>query len=119
MASRTKINALQNRPFPPAEQLVRKRREIKEVFSFAKHHMVGHLTVNAQNSCRFHCVNHALGDCKEEHPDTCFECGKLHRFGENLNRFHQVWSNLLCRAHEDHLPSFRKSHGPRLQLRAQ
>jgi hypothetical protein len=43
----------------------------------------------------------------------------LHRFGENLNRFHQVWSNLLCRAHEDHLPSFRKSHGPRLQLRAQ
>jgi hypothetical protein len=94
---------------PPVEQLVKKRREIKEVFSFAKHHMAGHLTVNAHDPCRFHCVNHALGDCKEEHLDTCFECGKLHRFGENLNRFHQVWSNLLCRAYEDHLPSFRKS----------
>ena len=60
---------------PPIEQLVRKRREIKEVFSFAKHHMVGHLTTAKHDPCRFHCVNHALGGCGEEHPEDCFECG--------------------------------------------
>jgi hypothetical protein len=96
---------------PPVADLVRKRREIKEVFSFAKHHAGGpdHMKVNKHDPCRFHCINHALGDCKEDHPAECFECGKLHRFGENLNRFHQVWCNLLCQAYEDHLPSFRKS----------
>ena len=100
---------------PPLQVLHRKRREIKEVFSFAKHHLAkkegGHLVVGRHDPCRFHCVAHALGGCKEQHPESadCDECGKLHRFGENLSKFHQKWCNLLCRAYENDLPSFRKS----------
>ena len=85
-----------------------KRREAKEVFAFAKHHLTAHLEVGKHDSCAHHCVQHALGDCDEKHDDVCDECGKLHRFGENLARYHQQWCNNLCRAYENELPSFRK-----------
>ena len=82
---------------------------MKEVFGFAKHHHHGHLTVGEHDGCAHHCVNYALGGCKEPHNDTCSDCGKLHRFGHNMARFHQEWSNELAKAYEDSLPSFKKS----------
>jgi len=94
---------------PPREEIVRKRREVKEVFGFAKYHMAGHLVVGKHDSCRHHCVNHALGGCKEEHRGVCKPCGKLHRFGENMFRFHQTWCMTLRVAFEDICPSFKKS----------
>ena len=85
-----------------------KQREVRGVFSFAKHHLSGHLVVGKHDGCAHHCVRHALGGCSETHDQDCHECGKLHRFGENMARFHQDWCNVLCRACEDHLPSFKK-----------
>lgn len=94
---------------PPRHEIVSKRREVKEVFGFAKHHMAGHLVVGSHQTCRHHCVNHALGGCSEEHNGECHPCGKLHRFGENMSRFHQAWCNTLCVAFEKVCPSFKKS----------
>ena len=94
---------------PDFNELILKKREVEEVFAYAKHHMAGHLTVGKHDPCRFHCVSHALGDCKQNHEEDCAECGKLHRFGENMSRFHQDWANRLCRAYENDLPSFQKS----------
>jgi hypothetical protein len=101
-----------NKPLPtlpPVKTIEVKRREVKEVFSFAKHHLTGHLTVGKHDPCAYHCVKHALGGCKEEHHHDCPECGKLHRFGENMARYYQTWCNTLCKAFEMELPTFQKA----------
>ena len=93
----------------PRASIVAKRREAKAVFGFAKHHLHKHLTVGGHDPDGYHCVNYALGGCQEKHTQDCVDCGKLHRFGQNLSKFHQEWYNDLARACETTLPSFKKS----------